>query len=447
MPLRILVVDDEPMQRQMLQGFLEKQGFEVMAAAGGREALALFAQHPIHLVLIDHRMEDMNGDEVLRRLRAASPLVRAIMITAYGSVDTAVRVMQLGADDFLEKPVDLLVLLEKIRRIEQDLAISEEAGVVTSSLQRQALPLQVIGSSRAMQGLLSLVQRVAASEWPALIRGETGTGKELVARLIHLLGARAERPFIAVNCAAIPENLFESELFGHEKGAFTGAVSRRRGLFEQADRGTLFLDEIGEMPSQLQAKLLRALQDRRIARLGSEASFTVDVRVLAATNRDLREMVSQGRFREDLYFRLNVLELFIPPLRERRGDIVELADHFLARHGEGRIGFDADALALLVRYDFPGNVRELEHIIQRLVTFVRGSLIRVADLPVEILEQQGDGGILAERLARVERRMLLSALEEHNWVQTRAAEALGISERVLRYKMGRAGIRNRTLDS
>ena len=447
MPLRILVVDDEPMQRQMLQGFLEKQGFEVMAAAGGREALALFAQHPIHLVLIDHRMEDMNGDEVLRRLRAASPLVRAIMITAYGSVDTAVRVMQLGADDFLEKPVDLLVLLEKIRRIEQDLAISEEAGVVTSSLQRQALPLQVIGSSRAMQGLLSLVQRVAASEWPALIRGETGTGKELVARLIHLLGARAERPFIAVNCAAIPENLFESELFGHEKGAFTGAVSRRRGLFEQADRGTLFLDEIGEMPSQLQAKLLRALQDRRIARLGSEASFTVDVRVLAATNRDLREMVSQGRFREDLYFRLNVLELFIPPLRERRGDIVELADHFLARHGEGRIGFDADALALLVRYDFPGNVRELEHIIQRLVTFVRGSLIRVADLPVEILEQQGDGGILAERLARVERRMLLSALEEHNWVQTRAAEALGISERVLRYKMGRAGIRNTTLDS
>ena len=447
MPLRILVVDDEPMQRQMLQGFLEKQGFEVMAAAGGREALALFAQHPIHLVLIDHRMEDMNGDEVLRRLRAASPLVRAIMITAYGSVDTAVRVMQLGADDFLEKPVDLLVLLEKIRRIEQDLAISEEAGVVTSSLQRQALPLQVIGSSRAMQGLLSLVQRVAASEWPALIRGETGTGKELVARLIHLLGARAERPFIAVNCAAIPENLFESELFGHEKGAFTGAVSRRRGLFEQADGGTLFLDEIGEMPSQLQAKLLRALQDRRIARLGSEASFTVDVRVLAATNRDLREMVSQGRFREDLYFRLNVLELFIPPLRERRGDIVELADHFLARHGEGRIGFDADALALLVRYDFPGNVRELEHIIQRLVTFVRGSLIRVADLPVEILEQQGDGGILAERLARVERRMLLSALEEHNWVQTRAAEALGISERVLRYKMGRAGIRNRTLDS
>jgi two-component system response regulator AtoC len=435
------------MQRQMLQGFLEKQGFEVMAAAGGHEALALFAQHPIHLVLIDHRMEDMNGDEVLRRLRAASPLVRAIMITAYGSVDTAVRVMQLGADDFLEKPVDLLVLLEKIRRIEQDLAISEEAGMVTSSLQRQALPLQVIGSSRAMQGLLSLVQRVAASEWPALIRGETGTGKELVARLIHLLGARAERPFVAVNCAAIPENLFESELFGHEKGAFTGAASRRRGLFEQADGGTLFLDEIGEMPPQLQAKLLRALQDRRIARLGSEASFTVDVRVLAATNRDLREMVSQGRFREDLYFRLNVLELFIPPLRERRGDIVELADHFLARHGEGRIGFDADSLALLVRYDFPGNVRELEHIIQRLVTFVRGSLIRVADLPVEIREQQGDGGILAERLASVERRMLLSALEEHNWVQTRAAEALGISERVLRYKMGRAGIRNRTLDS
>ncbi|MDP3478197.1 MAG: sigma-54 dependent transcriptional regulator [Desulfoprunum sp.] len=444
--MRILIVDDEKMQRDMLRGFLEKQGYEVLSAAGGKEALVLFANHPIQLVLIDHRMADMNGDEVLRRLRASSPLVRAIMITAYGSVDTAVRVMQLGADDFLEKPVDLLSLLEKIRRIERDISVREEAQSVTETLQPGSLPLSIIGSSKAMQEVLSLVSRVAATTWSALIRGETGTGKELVARLIHLQGARAKAPFVEMNCAAIPENLFESELFGHEKGAFTGATSRRRGLFEQAEGGTLFLDEVGELPLQLQAKLLRALQEKRISRLGSEAPLAVDVRVLAATNRDLREMVGQGRFREDLYFRLNVLELFIPPLRERRIDIVELADHYLNKHGADRTSFDADALAIFVKYDFPGNVRELEHIIQRLVTFVRGNLIRVADLPVEIREQQSDGGLLTERLARVERQMLLSALEEHNWVQTRAAEALGISERVLRYKMGRAGIRNKILD-
>ncbi len=444
--MRILIVDDEKIQRDMLRGFLEKQGYEVLSAAGGREALALFASHPVHLVLLDHRMDDINGDELLRQLRASSPLVRAIMITAYGSVDTAVRVMQLGADDFLEKPVDLRLLLDKIRSIELDISVKDEADSVTETIQSRRLPLTVVGSSRAMQEVLSLIYRVAETDWPALIRGETGTGKELAARLIHLQGSRAKAPFVEVNCAAVPENLFESELFGHEKGAFTGASSRRRGLFEQAEGGTLFLDEVGELPLQLQAKLLRALQDRHISRLGSESSIVVNVRVLAATNRDLREMVTQGRFREDLFFRLNVLELFIPPLRERRSDIVELTQHFLAQHGAGRIGFDADAQALFVKYDFPGNVRELEHIIQRLVTFVRGSMIRIADLPVEIREQQGDGGLLAERLARVERQMLLAALEEHDWVQTRAAESLGISERVLRYKMTRAGIRNRTLE-
>ncbi len=444
--MRILIVDDEKMQCDMLGGFLEKQGYEVLTAAGGREALVLFANHPIHLVLLDHRMADMNGDEVLRLLRASSPLVRAIMITAYGSVDTAVRVMQLGADDFLEKPVDLLSLLEKIRRIEQDISVREEAESVRDELASGSLPLPVVGSSRAMQEVLSLVYRMAATDWSAMIRGETGTGKELVARLIHLQGARAKAPFVEVNCAAIPENLFESELFGYEKGAFTGAGSRRKGLFEQADGGTLFLDEVGELPIQLQAKLLRALQSKHISRLGGEAPVAVDVRVLAATNRDLREMVAQGRFREDLYFRLNVLELFIPPLRERRPDILELAEYYLQKHGAGRISFDADALAFFVRYDFPGNVRELEHLIQRLVTFVRSSHIRVTDLPVEILEQQGDGGLLTERLAKVERQMLLAALEEHEWVQTRAADALGISERVLRYKMGRAGIRNKALE-
>lgn len=438
----ILLVDDEQMQREMLQGFLEKQGYEVLTAAGGEEALRLFRSHPVQLVLIDHRMGDMNGDEVLARMRQESPLVRAIMITAYGSVSTAVKVMQLGADDFLEKPVDLIVLLEKIRTIEQQVAASEEAGEVAGSLETGALPLTIIGSSREMQDVLSLVHRAAPVEWPVLVRGETGTGKELIAKCIHLLGSRGKGPFVEVNCAAVPENLFESELFGHEKGAFTGAAARRRGRFELADKGTIFLDEVGELPQQMQAKLLRVLQEKSISRVGSENQIFVDVRVIAATNRDLKQMVADGTFREDLYFRLNVLELFIPPLRERRGDIVELADHFLQSYGAG-LSFSPEARAIFVKYDFPGNVRELEHIIQRLVTFVRGKVIRPADLPVEVRDQTESGGLLSERLARVERQMLLSALEQHDWVQTRAAEALGISERVLRYKMKKYELESR----
>ncbi|SHO48446.1 sigma-54-dependent transcriptional regulator [Desulfopila aestuarii] len=441
--MHILIVDDEKMQREMLQGFLEKQGYSVLTAADGEEALQLFRANPVQLVLIDHRMEDMNGDEVLARMRQESPLVRAIMITAYGSVATAVKVMQIGADDFLEKPVDLLELLEKIRKIEQDVIASEEAEEVAGSLARQPLPLHIIGSSREMQDVLSLLHRAAPVEWPILIRGETGTGKEMIAKCIHLLGQRKREPFIEVNCAAIPENLFESELFGHEKGAFTGASARRRGRFELAHKGTIFLDEIGELPLQMQAKLLRVLQEKSISRVGSENQVFVDVRVIAATNRDLKQMVADGSFREDLYFRLNVLELFIPPLRERRGDIVELADYFLGKYSAG-VSFDSEAQAIFVKYDFPGNVRELEHIIQRLVTFVRGKVIRVNDLPVEVREQTDSGGLLSDRLARVEKEMLLSSLEQHDWVQTRAADALGISERVLRYKMKKYGLEGRS---
>ncbi|WP_136798981.1 sigma-54-dependent transcriptional regulator [Desulfosediminicola ganghwensis] len=439
--MRILIVDDEQMQREMLQGFLEKKGYSVCTASGGEEALRLFRSEPVQLVLLDHRMEDMNGDEVLAHMRRESPLIRAIMITAFGSVTTAVKVMQLGADDFLEKPVDLLELLEKIDRIEQELVAAEEADEVTATLVQQELPVNIIGSSREMQDLLSLVHRAAPVEWPTLIRGETGTGKELVAKCIHLLGERKDGPFVEVNCAAVPESLFESELFGHEKGAFTGASNMRRGRFELADKGTLFLDEVGELPLQMQAKLLRALQEKTINRVGSETNLKIDVRVIAATNRDLKKMVAEGSFREDLYFRLNVLELFIPPLRERRGDIVELAEHFLTRHGRG-ISFDPEALSVFVKYDFPGNVRELEHIIQRMVTFARGRVIRMSDLPAEVREQPENGGMLSERLANVERRMLLSALKEHGWVQTRAADSLGISERVLRYKMKKYGIEN-----
>ncbi len=437
----ILIVDDEQMQRDMLQGFLEKQGYKVLTASGGNEALHIFASAPVQLVLIDHRMEDMNGDEVLEKMRAASPLVRAIMITAYGDVKTAVKVMQLGADDFMEKPVDLTELLEKIRRIELSLNVQEESEKITEFLAHVELPISIVGSSKQMHELLSLVYRVAPTEWAALIHGETGTGKELVARLIHLMGPRKDGPFVEVNCAAIPENLFESELFGHEKGAFTGAVAKRRGRFELAAGGTLFLDEVGELPLHLQAKLLRILQEKKVTRVGSETDIDVDARVLTATNKNLKQMVAEGSFREDLFFRLNVLELVVPPLRERRDDIVELAEFFLEKYSLTDISFASEAMAQLVKYQFPGNVRELEHLIQRLVTLVRGNRIGVSDLPPEVRENQNKGGLLSKRLAEVEKDMLIAALDEHHWVQTKAAEALGISERVLRYKMNKAGIK------
>ncbi len=437
----ILIVDDEQIQRDMLQGFLEKQGYKVLTASGGKEALHIFGSAPVQLVLLDHRMADMNGDEVLEKMRALSPLVRAIMITAYGDVTTAVKVMQLGADDFMEKPVDLTDILEKIRRIEQSLNVQEESEKIAESLESIELPIPIIGSSKQMQELLSLVYRVAPTEWAALIHGETGTGKELVARLIHLMGPRKDGPFVEVNCAAIPENLFESELFGHEKGAFTGAAAKRRGRFELAAGGTLFLDEVGELPLHLQAKLLRTLQEKKVTRVGSETDIDTDARVLTATNRNLKQMIAEGSFREDLFFRLNVLELVIPPLRERRNDIVELVDFFLDKYAVNDISFDNDAMSQLVKYQFPGNVRELEHLIQRLVTLVRGNRITVSDLPAEIRKNRSKGGLLSKRLAEVERGMLITALDEHHWVQTKAAEALGISERVLRYKMNKAGIK------
>ncbi len=441
--MRILIVDDEQMQRDMLAGFLEKQGYEIYTASGGGEALRLFESEPIQLVLLDHRMEDMNGDEVLRRMREQSPLVRAIMITAFGSVQTAVRVMQLGADDCLEKPVDLEALLAKITQIETDIAVEDEATELTRSITERDIPVALIGSSRTMSEVLSLVYRVAPTEWNVLVTGETGTGKELIAHLIHLVSEKKDGPFVPVNCAAIPENLFESELFGHEKGSFTDASSRRFGKFEQASGGTIFLDEIGEVPLPMQAKLLRTLQEKKISRVGGNDDISVNVRVVAATNKNLKQMIQDERFREDLYFRLKVFELSLPPLRERRDDIPPLVEHFLEKHSTRQLRFAPEAMDQLVKYDFPGNVRELEHLVQRLVTLTRSTLIKQSDLPKEIREREMSGGLLSERLARVEKSMLLSALETCGWVQTKAAEMLGISERVLRYKMKKAGIKSK----
>jgi DNA-binding NtrC family response regulator len=358
------------------------------------------------------------------------------MITAYGTVASAVSAMQLGADDFIEKPVDLAQLRDKIARLDEAIAISEDAVRVAGTLDRSRLPVRIIGESRIMQRMLSLALRMAATPWPVLVSGETGTGKELIARLIHRLSPRADGPLVAVNCGAIPETLFESELFGHERGAFTGAAGSRRGRFELADGGTLLLDEIGELPLTLQPKLLRAIQEKRIMRVGAEREIPVDIRVVAATNRDIRREVDEGRFREDLYYRLKVLEIDIPPLRQRKEDLPALVAHFIGRHGSRPIRFSAEAMTALGNYHFPGNVRELEQIIQRVIALSRGTCIAAADLPAEIRYHTAmQRGTLDERLSALERELIVSALDSVAGVQTRAAELLGISERVLRYKL------------
>ena len=440
--MKILLVDDEKVQRTLLQGFLENQGYDVMTSVDGQEALEIFAVTPVPLVLLDHKMPGMTGDEVLARMKELNPEVRALMITAYGDVETAVKVMKLGADDFLSKPVHLESLLVKIRKIEQDLLVNQDVQVAEVSLVESPLPFKIVADSPLMKEAISLARRVAATPWSVLIKGETGTGKELMARLIHLLSPRDDEPFVEINCAAIPENLFESELFGHEKGAFTGASDRRRGRFELAQKGSIFLDEIGELPLGLQPKLLRVLQENKITRVGGEKDIEVDVRVIAATNRDLKKMVREGSFREDLYYRINAFELEIPPLRNRREDIPSLLDLFVERYGGQSIKFLHETRDILIKYPYPGNIRELEHIVQRLVTLTRASVIKPDDLPAEIRHYQAVvSGTLDERLRVAEREMILAALERAKWIQTRAAENLGISERVLRYKMDKHGIR------
>ena len=441
--MKILIVDDESSQRDLLRGFLANQGYDVLTAADGEEACSLFSREPIQLAILDHRMPGLTGEEVLKKLKALNPMVHAIIITAYGNVDTAVTTIKLGADDFLEKPVDLSVLLQKIQQIEGQVVIEEDVASVNEAIETSTLPLKIVAQSPAMKRVLALARKIAQSSWTVLIGGETGTGKELLAHLIHLLSPRGDNAFIEVNCAAIPENLFESELFGHEKGAFTGAIGRRRGHFEIAHGGTLFLDEITEMPLVLQPKLLHVLQEKRFSRIGGEKPIDVDIRLISATNRSLKKMVEDGTFREDLYYRIKVLEVEIPPLRQRREDIPALIQLFLDRYSTQPIRFSLEAMDALVKYPYPGNVRELEHIVQRTITFARGQLIALQDLPEEIRHHQATTqGTLAENLEAMEKEMLLDALEQSSWVQTRAAAFLGISERVLRYKMKKHDLKN-----
>ncbi len=451
--IRILVVDDEAGQRELVTGYLKKQGFEVFAAAGGEPALELFRQAPMELILTDQRMPGLSGLELLKAARAINPETQVIVMTAYGNVETAVEAMKAGAADYLTKPLHLEELRQKIERIVEQHRLYAENRALREELKSRHRIEGIIGDSGQMLEVISLVQRVAASEATVLIRGESGTGKELIAKAIHYASPRAERPLVRVNCAALPENLLESELFGHEKGSFTGAIANRKGRFELANMGTLFLDEIGDLPLHLQAKLLRVLQEREFERVGSSQPIKVNVRILSATHRDLESLMPAGQFREDLYYRLNVVTILVPPLRERRQDLPALMDHFLklfsAKNGKALRGFSREARDALLRYDYPGNVRELENLIERAVVLCRGDVIGRGDLPLTLEEPEAPNEPQAQLTAAVEgmeRRMIKNALASAGGVQTRAADLLGITERALRYKLKKYGLQGEDVD-
>jgi two-component system NtrC family response regulator len=444
----ILVVDDEEAQRKVLAGFLRKKGFEVLAAGAVDEALERASEHTVDLVLTDLRMPGGGGLELLRGLRALNPEIPVIVMTAYGTVASAVEAMKDGAADYLSKPVDLDELeLVVMRSLERRALESENRELRQELAGRHRLEGLETANPRMAQAI-NVAARAAGSRATILIRGESGTGKELLARAIHSASPRARRPLVAVNVAALPETLLESEMFGHERGAFTGADRQHRGRFEQADGGTLFLDEIGDLPMGVQAKLLRALQEQRFERLGGSGSLQVDVRVVAATSRDLEAMIAASEFREDLYYRLNVVSIEIPPLRERREDIPGLVDHFVRRFGSEAgstvTGVSRESMDRLVKHDYPGNVRELENLIHRAAVLARGPQITTSDLPLHLsglrTEAETEQGSLVERLAAIERGLLREALDEAGGVQTRAARALGISERHLRYRLRKYGL-------
>jgi len=445
----ILVADDEPAQREMVSGFLKKQGFEVIAADSGEKALELFRQDTCDLVLTDQKMANMSGLELLQAVHAINPETPVILITAFGTIEAAVAALKQGAIDYLTKPLNLDELLHRIRQVSDHHRILNENRELREALQERYRIEGIVGESGPMLEVLSMVRRVAPSEATVLIRGESGTGKELIAKAIHYGSPRGRGPLVKVNCAALPEALLESELFGHEKGAFTGAVSSRQGRFELANGGTIFLDEIGDLPLHLQAKLLRVLQEREYEKVGSSRPVKVNVRILAASHRPLEALIKAGQLREDLYYRLNVVTILIPPLRERRSDLSLLIEHFVRRFAEknGRTirGLTPEGRDILLRYDYPGNVRELENIIERAVVLTRDDVIATGDLPLavqepEIADRDPETNLTAA-VEALERQMIRDALARSDGVQTRAAELLGIGERALRYKLIKYGFR------
>ena len=442
---RILVVDDDDSHRIMLRAVLSEDGYAITEAADGTEAVRAVEKDAFDVVLLDIRMTVMDGIEALTEIRKISPLVPVLIMTAFASVKTAVEALKAGAFDYLTKPLDIEELKILIEKALEHYHLRAENLVLKERLGDRFDFSRIIGRSPKMKSLLDTLAMVAPTDATVLIMGESGTGKEVAANAIHHNSPRAGQPFVKVSCAALPETLLESELFGHEKGAFTGAVSRREGRFQLAHRGTIFLDEIGEMSPALQAKLLRVLQEKEFEPLGSDRTAKVDIRVIAATNRDLEKDVREGRFREDLYYRLNVVPIVMPPLRERREDIPLLAEYFLAlcreKNRKAVKEISGKAIDALVRYDWPGNIRELENSIERAVIMAREDVIGTADFPPQIrklsMEEEKDGFGIPDgvSLAEMERALIIKTLAETGGNRTRAAEILGINRRTLQNKL------------
>ncbi|ABC84004.1 sigma-54-dependent transcriptional regulator [Anaeromyxobacter dehalogenans] len=456
---RILVADDHDALREGMVITLARLGHDVLAVRGGAEAIAAYRKRAADVVVTDLRMVPVDGIEVVRRIRAEDPDATVVVISAHGTIATAVDAMREGAIDFLEKPFSTEALRA---RVEKAVEIARErrgaqtararAEVLDQDRVREREPHGLVGSSEPMRRVHDQIRKVAPTDATVLVLGESGTGKELVARAIHEASLRREKPFVSISCAAIPEGLLESELFGHERGAFTGAIRRKLGRFELAHEGTLFLDEVGEIPPSVQVKLLRVLQERCFERVGGEETVEVDVRVISATNRDLTRMVAEGRFREDLYYRLNVVPIQLPPLRERPGDVDELARAFLERLAP-RIGrpvtsFAPEALELLRRHPWPGNVRELENVVEQALVFADGAAVRPEDLPEGIRHAPAPAGLpvpsgdrsLTDILEDLEQQLILAAYEKAKGVKAETARLLGIKPSALYYKLEKYGI-------
>jgi two-component system response regulator PilR (NtrC family) len=446
---RVLVVDDERSMRELLSIVLKREGYEVATAANGQSALAIVERERIDLLISDIRMPDMSGVDVLRAAKQVDQDIIGIVITAFASTDTAVEALRMGAYDYVTKPFAVDELKIVVRNALERRQLRDENVQLKRALQTANQFSNIVGQSRAMLAVFKLVETVAPTNSTILVTGESGTGKELVARAIHFNSLRRSHPFVAVNCGALPETLLESELFGHMKGAFTGAGVNKKGLVEVADQGTIFLDEIGEMSPMMQVKLLRVLQERRFRRVGSVEELTADIRVIAATNRDLGRLVAEGRFREDLYYRINVIAVPMPPLRDRAEDIALLANHFLTKYaeqmGKRLTGISGEAMSYLQAYQWPGNVRELENVIERAAALERSPMVLAESLPASVLSKPLEvkpsavipesGFDLEEHVQQVEREYIAQALQRTGGVQVKAAELLGMSFRSFRYYM------------
>jgi DNA-binding NtrC family response regulator len=449
---RVLIVDDEADIRESLQTLLELEGYRVEAAATGTEGLVRVSEHPFDLVLLDLALPDANGIELLGEIRNRDLDLPVVMITAYGTVENAVRAMQAGAANFIQKPWDNEKLLADLRAIVARRKAEEENVQLKRALKQRYNFQNIVGKSDSMLRIFDLVAQVASSRSTVLIQGESGTGKEVIAKAVHLHSQRKDQPFVPVNTGSMPSDLLESTLFGHVKGAFTSAVASKKGLFEVADKGTIFLDEIGTMGLETQSKILRVLQDKKFMHLGGVQEIQVDVRILAATNVDLRQLVKEGRFREDLFYRLNVITVDLPPLRQRKEDIPLLVDHFLRKYSEENERplrrITPDALRPLMNYSWPGNVRELENVMERAVVLSNGTEIREDLLPdhilgrnsvLPVLEHSPDASLF-DILEQCERRIIMDVLEKCNWNQTETAERFKVPLSTLNQKIKRLNI-------